>query len=96
MRSNRTHAEEQKREKFDFEKMKVAATHENSEIRKRSFIEYFDRFQEFPSYLFDNDDRIDARLRSTIKDLLDDPETTREVRKGIDTLLQRLPFEQTW
>jgi len=95
---NRRDAGEQvhKREKFDFEKMKLAATHENTAIRKQSFIEYFERFSEFPSYLFDNEECIDARLRETINDLLQDAETTREIRKGIDTLLQRLPIGDTF
>ena len=80
-----------KREKFDFEKMKKDATHENSEIRKKTFLEYFERFAEFPSYLFDNEKRLDERLGATINDILKDPETSKDVRKGIDSLLMRLP-----
>jgi hypothetical protein len=80
-----------KPEKFDFEKMKAAATHEDPMLRKEAFIEYFERFSEFPSYLFDNEQAIDSRLAKTIQDLTDDPETTREMRKGIDALTERLP-----
>jgi len=71
--------------------MKLAATHKDSSVRKRCFTEYFERFAEFPTYLFDLEPRIDARLVETIQDMLGDPETTTEVRKGIDILLQRLP-----
>jgi len=80
-------------EKFNFEKMKEAATHEDSAIRKQSFIEYFERFGEFPSYLFDNEDYIDGRLKRTINDLLEDPETAKDIRTGIEKLLQRLPVQ---
>lgn len=81
-----------KKEKFDFEQMKLAATNDNPSVRKRAFIEYFDRFEEFPSFLFDNESAVDARLRRTIDELLEDPLTTKELRRGIDSLLQRLPF----
>ncbi len=77
--------------KFDFEQMKSEATHESASVRKRSFMEYFERFHEFPSYLFDNDRAIDEKLRQTIDDILNDPAITKEMKKGIDTLLQRLP-----
>jgi len=80
-----------KAEKFDFEKMKLAATHEDNLVRKQTFIEYFERFAEFPSYLFDNEGCVDNRLRRTIDDLLADPDTTRELRNGLDLLLRRLP-----
>ncbi len=81
-----------KKEKFNFEKMRICATHENPSVRKQAFVEYFERFEEFPSYLFDNEQSIDARLRGTIDELLKDPLTSKEVRKGIDTLMQRLAF----
>ena len=77
--------------KFDFEKMKSGATHKDALIRKSSFIEYFKQFGEFPSYLFDNERQIDSDLRITIDDILKDTETSPEVRKGIDSLLMRLP-----
>lgn len=80
-----------KQEKFDFEKMKTAATHQDSSIRKKCFTEYFERFAEFPTYLFDLEPQIDARLVETIDDILRDPATTIDVRKGIDVLLARLP-----
>ena len=82
-----------KPEKFDFEKMKLTAMHESSIVRKQSFIEYFERFEEFPSYLFDNEHRVDNRLKETIDDILKDPEITKEMRAGIDTLLRRLPSD---
>jgi hypothetical protein len=89
--ARRTEEKKPKREKFDFEKMKLAATHEDSLVRKQVFIDYFERFDEFPSYLFDNEAQIDDRLRSTINDLLNDPDTTKALRSGIDLLLRRLP-----
>jgi len=80
-----------KLEKFNFEILKAEATSENPVIRKRTFIEYFERFEEFPSYLFDNSEKIDRKLSETIKDLQSDPETTKTMHKGIVTLMLRLP-----
>ena len=80
-----------KRERFDFETMKAAAANKNPATRKQAFIEYFERFGEFPSYLFDNEQKIDERLYETMQDLLKDPETTKEMHKGITALLERLP-----
>ena len=82
----------QKQEKFDFEKMRLAATHQDPAVRKRIFIDYFERFEEFPSYLFDNNVKIDERLSRTIQDLLSDPETPTKMRKGIEVLKSRLPI----
>lgn len=79
-----------KLEKFDFEKMKLAALHKDSYVRKKIFIEYFQRFAEFPSYLFDNEQQIDSRLLQTIEDIKGDPEVTKEIRLGIDALMHRL------
>ena len=80
-----------KREKFDFEKMKSMATHKDAAIRKQTFIAYFEQFGEFPSYLFDNERQIDEVLKATVNDILADAETSKEMRKGIDSLLLRLP-----
>ncbi|HUO50607.1 MAG TPA: hypothetical protein VMU25_03560 [Candidatus Paceibacterota bacterium] len=80
-----------KQEKFNFERMKLAATSEDAQARKQAFIEYFERFSEFPSFLFDNAHEIDNRLLQTIRDLQADPLMTNELKKGIDLLLQRLP-----
>jgi len=80
-----------KREKFDYETMKAAALHGDPAIRKQAFIEYFERFEEFPSYLFDNEPRADERLLQTIQDLLKDEETTKAMHKGIEELIRRLP-----
>ncbi|MBI2613083.1 hypothetical protein HYW59_04770 [Candidatus Kaiserbacteria bacterium] len=80
-----------KREKFDFETMKAAAANKDPAIRKQAFIEYFERFTEFPSYLFDNEQKIDERLYETMQDLLKDPTTTKEMHEGILALLDRLP-----
>lgn len=77
--------------KFNFEELKAAATSLNAKIRKNVFVEYFERFEEFPSYLFDNTNGIDSRLEETIKDLQNDPETSKTMHKGIATLMQRLP-----
>lgn len=80
-----------KRAKFDFENMKARATHTNASVRKQVFIEYFEEFHEFPSYLFDNESRMDALLYETMQDLIKDPETKKPMREGIDALMQRLP-----
>lgn len=82
---------EPKREKFDFETMKAAAANTNPAIRKVAFIEYFERFEEFPSYLFDNEQKIDESLYRTMQDLIKDPETSKAMHKGIEALLERLP-----
>lgn len=81
----------EKKTKFDFEELKAAATSLNAQLRKKVFEEYFERFEEFPSYLFDNENGIDSRLQETIKDLESDPETSKTMRKGIETLMLRLP-----
>lgn len=85
---------EPKREKFDFEMMKAAAAHRDPAVRKQAFIEYFERFAEFPSYLFDNEREIDKNLFQTMQDLLKDPATSKEMHKGIEALLARLPNQQ--
>ena len=77
--------------KFDFEKMKSEATSENPDTRKAAFIEYFERFAEFPSYLFDNESRIDKHLSDTIQELRKDPQTSKTMLTGIEALLDRLP-----
>ncbi len=82
---------EPKQEKFNFEKMKAEATSKNPDVRKKTFREYFERFEEFPSYLFDNSDRIDDLLLETIQDLTKDSETTQAMQKGITNLMRRLP-----
>ncbi len=73
--------------------MKVAATSENPKIRKQTFVEYFERFSEFPSYLFDNSEGIDCHLLETIHDMQADPLMTKELQGGIALLLQRLILE---
>jgi len=83
--------EEKPVEKFNFERLKAGATSPNAQVRKATFKDYFERFQEFPSYLFDNSATIDALLFQTIQDLENDPETTAAMRKGIEVLMMRLP-----
>lgn len=83
--------EKKKRKKFDFAKTKAGATSADRAIRKRAFIEYYEDFGEFPSYLFDNERAIDSVLYETMQDLIKDPETSKAMRKAIDDLLQRLP-----
>lgn len=90
MRYNAAMAHKLGREKFDFEKMKHAATHADAQVRKRTFIDYFERFAEFPSYLFENEHGLDERLSRTIDDLLHDPEVSKELRSGIELLQRRL------
>lgn len=82
---------EQQKSKFDFEELKAGAMSPDPRTRKDVFKEYFERFEEFPSYLFDNSEKIDSRLFDTIEDLKNDPETTTVMHKGIATLMQRLP-----
>ena len=84
------HDKKPKQEKFDFEKMKSEAMHKDPAVRKKVFIEYFERFEEFPSYLFDNNEKMDERLSNTIRDLKEDPETPKAMLKGIEALLDRL------
>ena len=80
-----------KKVRFNFEELKAAATSLNAKLRKKVFAEYFEQFEEFPSYLFDNTNGIDTRLQETIQDLRNDPETTKLMHKGIETLMLRLP-----
>lgn len=80
-----------KLEKFDFEKMKAAAASDNPVIRKRVFFEYFERFGEFPSYLFENEGKIDSRLQRTIDDLRKDPGITKEMQKGDRSITEQTP-----
>lgn len=82
--------ETKRKPRFSFAELKTAATSLNVEIRKKVFEEYFEQFEEFPSYLFDNTNGIDSRLSETIKTLKDDPETSEKMRKGIVLLLNRL------
>ena len=80
-----------KKSRFNFEELKEGATSSDRERRKNIFIEYFERFQEFPSYFFDNERAVDARLSETIKDLSADPELDESMRRGLKLLLARLP-----
>lgn len=82
----------EKKPKFNFAELKEAATSGNASVRKKVFAEYFERFEEFPSYLFDNEHGIDERLYQTIQDLTKDPETTKAMHKGIEVLMNRLPL----
>jgi hypothetical protein len=84
-------AKEPKQAKYNFETMKAAASSKDPAVRKQAFIEYFERFHEFPSFLFDNESKIDETLYQTMQDLIKDPETTKDMHKGIDALLGRLP-----
>lgn len=81
----------EKRAKFNFVSMKARATHDNAAVRKQVFIEYFEQFREFPSYLFDNETNMDALLYETMQDLRKDPETTKVLLDGVDALMHRLP-----
>jgi len=71
--------------------MKLAATSKDPETRKEMFKEYFERFEEFPSYLFDNKEKINELLLQTIQDIKNDSETPEKMQKGIALLLERLP-----
>lgn len=77
--------------KFNFEQLKAAAMSGDIHVRTKAFAEYFEMFNEFPSYLYDNTDRIDSMLLNTIEKLKSDPETSEKMRAGIELLLNRLP-----
>lgn len=83
--------ERRKKQKFSFAELKAAATSANPSIRKKVFEEYFEMFGEFPSYLFDNTEKIDSLLAQTIADIQNDPNAHDSVKKGITLLLHRLP-----
>lgn len=80
-----------KKEKFDFDKMKTAATSDDRLVRKAEFIEYFERFNEFPSFLFDNEQGLDPRLAATMQDLSKDENSSQALMDGVKALLCRLP-----
>jgi hypothetical protein len=84
--------EKKKLDKFDFDKMKSEATSPDLSLRKAAFIEYYERFEEFPSYLFDNDSKIDEQFLSTIQELEKDEKSTPAILKGIAALRLRLAF----
>lgn len=54
------------------------------------FREYFERFEEFPSYLFDNDHGIDAMLAETIERLQKSLSTSEKMQAGLVLLVERL------
>lgn len=80
-----------KKEKFDFQKMKIAATSDDPAVRKAEFIRYFERFGEFPSFLFDNEQSLDPRLAATMSDLSVDTDSSKTLLDGVSALLGRLP-----
>ncbi|MCE9541570.1 hypothetical protein K8R03_03360 [Candidatus Kaiserbacteria bacterium] len=80
--------------KFNFEQLKAAAASTDIEVRAKAFAEYFEMFNEFPSYLYDNTHGIDAVLLKTVEKMKSDPETNEKVRAGIESLLNRLPSSQ--
>ena len=82
---------ETKPAKFNFEEMKAGATSPNPALRKKTFQEYFERFEEFPSYLFDSGETVDSRLQQTIQELSSDPTTPKTMQKAIQSLIERLP-----
>lgn len=79
------------KQKFNFEQLKASATHIDIRVRAKAFAEYFEMFNEFPSYLYDNSSGIDATLLNTIEKLKADPETSKQMLAGIEVLLNRLP-----
>ncbi len=80
--------------KFNFEQLKTLATHIDIRVRVKAFTEYFEMFEEFPSYLYDNSSGIDATLLSTIEKIKTDPGTSKQMQNGIELLLNRLPSAQ--
>ena len=73
-------------------KMKEAATSPVASIRKQAFVEYFERFEEFPSYLFDNERALDALFQETILSIESDPSSSPALLKGVAALKLRLSF----
>ena len=88
-------ADSDKKAKFNFDELKSNATSADITVRKRAFVDYFERFDEFPSYLFDNSNGIDAQLYETIKAVQRDPETNDKIQKGLQLLLDRLPAHES-
>jgi len=80
-----------KKEKYNFEKMKAASTSDDPAVRKAAFIEYFERFNEFPSFLFDNEQKIDERLAITMRDISSDTDSSKALLDGVTALLDRVP-----
>lgn len=89
---NRSKGKKPVSHKFDFHLLKERATSPDRAVRKAAFVEYYEQFREFPSYLFDNEREIDENLWQTAQDILKDKDTTKEMRDGVDMLLNRLPF----
>ncbi len=83
----------EKKTKFNFAELKKAATSENRDIRKKIFEDYFEMFEEFPSYLFDNEHGIDKHLSETIQDIQNDPNTPQKMQRGIELLMRRMPTD---
>ncbi len=63
-------------------------------MRKNVFKEYFERFEEFPSYLFETVNGVDEKLTETIRDLQNDPDIPKKMRDGLTALVNRLPSFQ--
>jgi oligoendopeptidase F len=82
---------DKKKPRFNYEEMKAGALHKDRAVRKKAFQEYFERFEEFPSYLFDNEREIAAMLLETIQDIENDPATSKAMHAGVAALLNRLP-----
>lgn len=80
--------------KFNFEQLKTLATHLDIHVRMKAFTEYFEMFEEFPSYLYDNTAAIDETLLSTVQKLREHPDTSKKMKIGIELLLNRLPAAQ--
>lgn len=80
-----------KKPKFSFEKLKEEATSPNVRIRMASFRAYFEQFEELPSYLFDNERRIDDMLLETVNALQKDSGTSTAMKKALVLLLERMP-----
>lgn len=77
--------------KYSFAETKILATSPHRDVRKAVFLEYFERFSEFPSYLFDNEREIHIDLWLTAQDILADRDSSKEVCKGIEQMINRLP-----
>ena len=77
--------------KFEYERLRRLATSEDRAVRKESFLEYFEQFHEFPSFLFDNEQEIHADLWQTMQDIQADRALSKDIKKGVEQLLNRVP-----
>jgi hypothetical protein len=80
-----------KKSKYNFEELKAGATSPDVETRAAAFRDYFERFEEYPSFLFDNERQLDPRLAETVQYMQSHGETSEKMLQGLKLMLDRLP-----